>query len=690
MRARRIGSGIGRTTTMALLRFSALALAVMAAALGVGTLSPGVAGAQSLPSWSPQPATYGVGNDFEVPVTMSDGTILRANVYYPTANGGAASGPFPVLLQQTPYGKAFIAAGGALAGTDISYLVQRGYIVVIADVRGTGDSEGNFDLFDPVQSTDGATLARWAAVLPHSDGKVGLFGESYMGINQFQTVQAAGANSPIKAMFPIISGNELYPDTVTQGGIPDLEFSAFYIALLSGLDLGNPVLQPLVDAATSRNWSLLTQGLADLTPVEVSHAAQLVGFLQLIANVETGSGAGSFDDSYWQARSPAQDLASVVADHIPAYLVGGWNDLFQAGEPLNYVGLQNLYDGRPQTAAMLPNQPVTPRYQLMMGPWMHVTTGQGINMAAIQLEWFDTWLLGEKTPLGNTITPLHLQLENSTKWFSSAQWPIPNAPVTPFYLGGAKSGSDPISLNGTLTPTKPTSGSGSDTVLWDGVSSPCDVQTDQWAAGLLSLGLGELDTTDPCDDNDVTLGAGPGALTYTTAPFRQAEIVSGPIDATLYTTSTTTDTELAATVEAVSPSGVSKPLTSGALIGSLRALDPTQTWMAADGLPLLPVHPLTSASLDLITPGQVTEQDIEVFPTMAEIPAGWRLRVTITTGDTPHLEPTVVQAARLLGGVYQIQHNSSAASVLNVPLAPLSAFWVPCGSLCSAAGPAGQ
>ena len=48
--------------------------------------------------------------------------------------------------------------------------------MVLADGRGTGDSGGDFDLFDPVQSTDGATLARWAAALPHSDGKVGLFG----------------------------------------------------------------------------------------------------------------------------------------------------------------------------------------------------------------------------------------------------------------------------------------------------------------------------------------------------------------------------------------------------------------------------------------------------------------------------------------------------------------------------------
>jgi predicted acyl esterase len=203
----------------------------------------------------------------------------------------------------------------------------------------------------------------------------------------------------------------------------------------------------------------------------------------------------------------------------------------------------------------------------------------------------------------------------------------------------------------------------------------------------LALAFSELGKTDPCDANDVTLGTGPGALSYTTAPFTQPEVVSGPIDATVYAAATTTDSELAATVELVSPSGVSMPLTSGALLGSQRALTAKQTWMAADGLPLLPVHPLTAASQQPLVSGQVNREDIQVFPTTALIPAGWRLRITLTTGETPHLFPTLAQLPHLVGGIYQIQRDASAPSVLNVPLAPASAFWVPCGALCSPAGP---
>ncbi len=612
-------------------------------------------------------------------------------MYFPTTAGAStpANGLFPVLLQQTPYGKAFIVDASAIANTNVEYLVDRGYIVVIADVRGTGDSGGTFDLFDPVQSTDGVTLARWAAHLPQSNGEVGLFGESYMGINQFQTVAAAGANSPIKAMFPIISGNDLYADTVTQGGLPDTEFAATYIALLSGLNLSNPALQPLVEAAESGDSSVLASGLANLAPTEAAHSQVLVSFLKLVLDVETGQGDDAFDQSYWAARSPAQDLAAVIKDDIPAFLVGGWNDLFEQGEPLNYVGLQNLFDGRSQYAAMTPDQAVTPRYQLLMGPWQHVTTGTGVNISALELEWFDTWLLGEHTPLATTTTPLHLDIQNSGgAWVDAAQWPLPQADPTEYYFAPGRSGSDPVSPNdGDLSPAAPTAVTGSDLVAWTGTTSPCDIQTDQWGAGLLALGFQSLDTGDPCDLNDVTLGTGPGALTYTTAPVDSPEVVAGPIDATLYTTSTGTDTELAATVEAVSPSGDSVPLSSGALDGDLRALDPSRTWTTSSGATLLPVHPLTQASSQPIMPGQVTRQDIAIFPTMAELPTGWRLRVTITTGDTPHLLPSLAQLPGLIGGIYQVQRNSGAASELTVPVAPVSAFDVLCGSICSVAGP---
>ena len=88
-----------------------------AASAAADTVSGATEAAAS--SWSPQPATYGTGSLLDLPVTMSDGTILRADVYFPTKAGTStpANGLFPVLLQQTPYGKAFIVDASAIANT---------------------------------------------------------------------------------------------------------------------------------------------------------------------------------------------------------------------------------------------------------------------------------------------------------------------------------------------------------------------------------------------------------------------------------------------------------------------------------------------------------------------------------------------------------------------------------------------
>src|SRR5919112_1341696 len=114
--------------------------------------------------WTPydRPAQFGVVVDKDVPVTMSDGTVLRADVHRPDAPG-----KFPVLLTQTPYNKL-----GPLGAAN-TYLVQRGYVHVVVDVRGTGSSAGQWDSFGPNEQRDGREMVEWAAEQSWSDGKVG-------------------------------------------------------------------------------------------------------------------------------------------------------------------------------------------------------------------------------------------------------------------------------------------------------------------------------------------------------------------------------------------------------------------------------------------------------------------------------------------------------------------------------------
>ena len=612
-------------------------------------------------TWQPEPAAYQVGKTPDVPIRMSDGTILRADVYWPkdAATGQQAAGTFPVLLTQTPYGKGALgAAPGSVASQTgpSTFLIQRGFIDVVADVRGTGDSEGQFGLFDPAQDTDGVTLVNWAAHLPGSDGKVGLYGASYLGINQLLTAGTIGPGSPLKAIFPVVPANDLYKDTATMGGLVDASFDAFYLALTGGLNTAGPVIDALENPK---------HGAADLNPALIQHIADLGSFDAKFTAQTLAGQATAYDDAYWQDRSPVNYLQRVVANGIPAYLVGGEFDLFQRGEPLDYAGLQNAWAGRPVTAPMLPGQAVTGRYQLLDGPWTHLA-GSTVDLNVLQLEWFDTWLKGEDTGMDRTPTPLHYYDLGTDAFTEHAQYPFPNATPTRLYLSAAHSGTGGLQ-NGSLSPLVPNAGT--QKLVWSPVGNPCNPTSDQWSAGVISTVTGAFTDRAPCVNTDPLGKLGLDQINFSTVPLASAQTIAGPIDVTLYVKSNRPETQLVAQVQDVAPNGTVTPLTEGALLGSLRALDPATTWTTGGDV-LQAGHTYSAASKAAVPIGQSVRYDIEVFPTYATIPAGHRIRVAITTADSPHLLPTLPALGKLLGGVYTVQTGPSAPSALELALIP--------------------
>ena len=611
-------------------------------------------------TWAPGPEADGDKLVTGVGVRMADGVVLRANIAYPTdlATGAIASGPFPVLLTMTPYGKD--TTGSAGLGTN-PYFVKRGYIDIVVDVRGTGASGGTFTLFDPKQATDGVQLIHWAASMPRSDGKVGMHGASYLGIDQLLTAALVGPNSPLKAIFPVVSANDVYRDTAFMGGIPDFSFDSIYLGgLLPVTNILNPVVSALANPTT------LLSGLSGA----LAHAGGALNYnAQFLLKAYLG-GANSYDNPYWQVRSPGNVLSDIVANGIPAYLIGGEFDLFQRGEPLNYAGLQNAWAGRPADAPMVAGQQTTGRYQLLDGPYTHLAGGGlgGANFDDLQLEWFDTWLKGVDTGMATTPTPLHYYDLGSATYAETTTYPITGATPTTYYLSGLRSGSAASQNDGSLVLTAPTSSAGADPLLWAPLAGTvCARQQDQWVMGALEAVTTHVPLAVPCIDDDRLAQLGPTALTYTTTAMTHAETIAGPISATLYASATTRNTQWVVNVEDVAPDGTSKPLTEGALLGSFRALDAARTW-TVDGKTLIPYHDYTETSAQAVTPGAVTRYDIEVFPTYSTIAPGHRIRITISSADFPHLLPTPPQVLALLGGRYQVQRTAAAPSSVTIPL----------------------
>jgi putative CocE/NonD family hydrolase len=314
---------------------------------------------------------------------------------------------------------------------------------------------------------------------------------------------------------------------------------------------------------------------------------------------------------------------------------------------------------------MRPHQRVSARYQLIQGPWYHVTAGRGLDyhgldMNGVALAWFDHWLKGSATGITNTRTPLHLEDLSSGRWYDASRYPLNQARPTAYYL-------EPKHR---LAPSKPQKASSHDALVFTGLEVPCSQAAEQWAAGLPQLALDYFGITDPCVKNDHFSPLGPGVQNYTTAPFKKKMTLAGPIGATLYATSTSADSEWVVQLYDVAPNGGATSLTEGLLEGDQRALDPSLTWYASGGRPLLPYHPYTKPALEPARLGKVSRYDVEIFPTFDTLAKGHRLRVTISTADFPHALPTVAQTPGLLLGIYQLEHSSAHASSIELPLIP--------------------
>ena len=605
--------------------------------LALVLLGPSLARASDLSpkSFDPGPDQYPkVYKAHDVPITMRDGTKLYADVYRPAdASGKPAPGRFPVVLTQTPYNKNSAgSAGGVLAGY-APLLITHGYVQVVVDVRGTGSSEGEWSSFAPEEQRDGYDLARWSTTQPFSNGDLLTYGASYMAINQFLT--AAQHPPGLKAMFTTIPMSDAYRDVTWHGGAIDVGFIPLWLGLVTTLrnipgDYAASDPQEAVKVMASR----VSPGYR--FPVTA------------IANAALG-GDNTYDGEFYRVRSPESVVSQV---HVPTFVIGGWYDIFQRGEPRLYNEL-----------------PLPPgRKQLLMGPWYHATTGDGLGKAGappsipvLALAWFNRWEKGIRNGAENYGPVTVQQPGTNGHWETYRQYPRHDVDYKRFYMSGGKSGSAGSINDGTLS-TSPPPGDGSDTMPANQANGVCTRSTVQWTAGIVPPGQ-------PCETDNRSMEA--TSLTYTTAPLGSPLHLSGPLSVTLNGSTTAHDTTWIATVSDVSPSGQSDQITAGWLVQSYRALDASKTVYAPNGDPIVPWHPFTQDTLMSVNPGEKDQMEIEIFNTDAVLQPGHRLRVTISSGDVPHILTTTPVALNAVGAVNTVYRDKGSPSFLTAPVAPL-------------------
>ena len=199
----------------------------------------------------------GIAVDWDVPVRVRDGTVLRVNVFRPA--GGA---PSPVIMSAHPYGKDRLPARGRLPAQyrmlrqpapvafsrwttweapDPAFWTARGYAVVNCDLRGCGTSEGVGDVMSDQEAEDYFDLIEWAASRPWSTGRVGLAGVSYLAISQYKV--AALRPPGLAAICPWEGFTDAYRDLMLPGGIREDGFVRMWARGLRGQRLATDVRQ---------------------------------------------------------------------------------------------------------------------------------------------------------------------------------------------------------------------------------------------------------------------------------------------------------------------------------------------------------------------------------------------------------------------------------------------------------------
>jgi putative CocE/NonD family hydrolase len=617
---------VASTTTLAL---AAGALGTAVPATSASTPAAAQPAASTM-HWSPRPEQYpGTVTTRDIPIRMSDGVVLRADLIRPAlADGTVAPGRFPVVVTITAYNKTVIAGGfgSTLGGASPLYLVKRGYAQLTVDARGTGSSEGSWCAFCTREDRDGAEVMSWAHVQPWSDGNTAMSGPSYMGIAQI--FAAAGKPAGLKAIFPQVPGADVYRDIVASGGQLDVGFMPFWLGLVTVAGLVPPAV---LASDPASGFSALASHLLD------------AGTFTAPLLLEAAAGADpAYDGPFYAQRSPINVIGDV---DVPTFLVSGEFDLFQRGTPLLFENLRKR--GVPT--------------KLIIGPWDHLQGSSGAQVGdagygplnELQLRWFDHYVKGmPDAALDSDIAPLTYYEQGTDTWQTSQDWVGSDRTALTFKLSGGM-----LLSGGALTTGTPRAGSS--TVLPIPVSGLCSRSTNQWTAGAMNA----FPFPNPCLSNN-SLNDLTGVV-FDTAPLTEPVRFQGPINAHPFTSvlGLVGDGLLSVSVEDVAPDGTVSRLTGGWQVISLRQLDTARS-RYLDGTLIQPFHPYTKASQHNLT--GTAPVDVEIFPTGAAIEPGHRLRLAIQAFDVPHLLPDLSLALAGLS-VVTIHTGGLTPSTLTVP-----------------------
>jgi uncharacterized protein len=557
-------------------------------------------------------------------VVARDGVPLATDVYRPPVGG-----PFPVLLERTPYDKSAPSRSERTAAVArprsraevAAYFVAHGYAVVYQDCRGRYQSGGRFTKYLS-EAGDGVDTLAWLVRQPWCNGRVGTFGLSYAA----HTQAALGCLDPpgLAAQFLDCGGfSNAYHSGIRHDGAFDLKQAtwAYNNALADAKDES---VRAALKAQDIRDWFLRMPWRRGESPLSAAPEYEDYLFEQW--------SHGAFDDFWKQPGIYAEGYWDRYAA-VPVAHLSGWYDPYARTAVENYLGLSR-HGRAPNRLILGPwthgDRSLTYAGEVDFGPTAPVDGNLAEDFFVLRRTWFDRWLKGvdhgveAEPPVrvfvmggGSGRRNAAGRLDHGGHWRSGAGWPLPQTEFTPFCLhanrslGRAKPDGSPAPLSFRFDPHRPVPTIGG--ALSSGEPLMRGGAYDQ-REGPQVFGAREPYRA---------LAERPDVLSFATPPLAQPLEIVGPIALRLWVASDCPDTDFTAKLVDLypptpdDPQGFAMNLCEGLL--RLRYRD---SWEEPA----------------LMEPGRVYAIGIELFPTGNLFLPGHRLRLDISSSNFPHFD----------------------------------------------------
>jgi uncharacterized protein len=543
---------------------------------------------------------------------LSDGTILVSDHYYPEGQG-----PWPTLFMRQPYGRDIAST---VVYAHPVWFARHGYHVVIQDVRGRGNSAGEFYPFRN-EGRDGAESIAWLRTHLACNGRIGMYGFSYQGATQL--LAAAEQPEGLVCIAPHMTATDLYHGWFYHQGALRLAASLGWGIQMLRADARRKGLREASDRLEAAWANIRSQSV--FAPYFSHQAFGDPALPSYVCDWITHREPGN----YWADQDISTRLDRI---HLPALHISGWFDIYLEGSIVGYLALRESAG----TEFARKSQ------YLFAGPWIHIPWGDlvgeanlgkaaNFNTDELLLRWFDHWLKDAETWDEPRIRYFSL---GPNEWRTAEEWPA--GAEYSLYLHSSGNANS-CKGDGVLSTHAPES------------DEPCDVfvydpEVPVMAPGGAQALSGSFDQS--------VMERGNSLLVYTSAPVSNAMEVFGRPRIKLYATTSAPNADFAAKLVRVTSNGRAEFL----CIGIARS-----SWLFRNA----------TYAADTI---QLWEFTLE--PIAFVLAAGERLRLEIassafplydrnSSNDTP---PQLADSWNWARSTQQVLHTVAHASALYLPV----------------------